>query len=69
MNWCFAIINRRLSELFFEKRGRGVKFLGFAHVKRDEYGTKREQKMIDKDIIKHRFTYRGGKYTRIKVLK
>ena len=56
--WCFAIVNRRLAEIYFDKK-RGV----FAHcyIKRKEYN-KTEQKMINSDIKGCKFVYRNGFY-------
>lgn len=63
MNWQFALINGRLAELFFEKEKGKVRMLGHAYVKRSEYTTKREQRMIDADLKKMRFVYRKDKHT------
>lgn len=62
MGWCFAIINGRLSELFFEPGKVKPKILGHCYVKREEYKSKKEQKMIDQDITKYRFSYRNKVY-------
>jgi len=63
MGWCFAIINGKLAEMFFEPRKTGnPKIMGHAYVEREEYKTKREQKMIDMDIAKYRFSYRNKIY-------
>lgn len=64
MGWCFAIINNRLAELYFEKSKSGIKFQGHCYVDRLEFKLKSEQKSIDKDIAKFRFTYRNKKYVR-----
>ena len=63
MNWQFALINGRLVELFFEKEKGIVRMLGHAYVKRSEYKTKREQKMIDADLKKMQFRYRKKRHT------
>lgn len=62
--WCFAVINRRLGEIYFRvgKSARGVYAHGY--VDRKKF-TKREQKMIDEDIKKYRFTYRNKQYRRV----
>ncbi len=62
MSWCFAIINGKLSELFFEPGKTKPKILGHCYVKREEYKTKREQKMIDEDIAKYKFSHRNKIY-------
>lgn len=64
--WCFAIVNGRLSEIYFAK-----KFGIYAHcyIQRSKF-SKREQKMIDADIKKCVFSYRKGYYyDKIKKLK
>ncbi len=57
--WSFAKVNGRLAEIHFDKKY-GV--YAHAYVKRSEYKTKREQKMIDVDIKKCQFIYRKGYY-------
>lgn len=59
--WCFAIINGRLGEIYFEKHAGKPKIRGHCYVDRNTF-TKREQKMIDSDIKTHRFTYRNKHY-------
>ncbi len=66
MGWCFAIINGRLAEIFFEPRKIGEpKILGHAYVKREEYKTKKEQTYIREDTAKFRLSYRNGLYKRL----
>ena len=63
--WAFALINGRLAEFNFEiNKGKFYMGMGHCYVKRSEYKTKYEQKMIDKDIKKYRFTYRNKKSRR-----
>ena len=66
MNWCFAMINGRLAEVFFERKGEEIKFLGHAHVKASEYKTQAEKKTIKDDTTKVRLSYRNGKYLKVK---
>jgi len=61
MNWCFAIVNGRLAEIYFDK-GKKHKVFGHCYVRLNEYKTKKEQDMIKVDIKRFRFTYRKGKY-------
>lgn len=64
--WAFALINGRLTEFNFEiTKGKYYMTSGHCYVKRSEYKTKYEQKMIDKDIEKNRFTYRHKQYRRV----
>ena len=68
MGWCFAIINGRLAEIFFEPKKKGEpKILGHAYVKREEYKAKKEQKYITEDTAKFRLSYRNGLYKRLAV--
>lgn len=62
MNWCFAKVNNRLAELFFEKLRGKTKILGHAYVKEEEYKTKKEREWIKKESTKFQFVYRNGTY-------
>ncbi len=64
--WAFALINGRLAEFHYEiSRGKFYMAYGHCYVKRSEYKTKYEQKMIDKDLNKYRFTYRDKQYRKV----
>lgn len=62
MNWCFAIINNKLAEVYFEKKKGKIKFLGHCYVNRSDYRSKKEKEWIDKDTIRVQLTYRNGVY-------
>ncbi len=62
MNWCFAILNGRLAEIYFETRRGEPKILGHCYVKKEEYKTKIEQKYIKEDTLKFKFSFKNGKY-------
>jgi hypothetical protein len=63
MGWCFAIVNNRLAEIYFDKKKNGqIKIWGHCYVKREDYKTKREQGWIAQDIKKVRVAYRNKKY-------
>lgn len=62
MTWCFAIVNGRLAEIFFDQKDEETVFLGHVYVKAEEYPSKKEQKWIKEDTNKHKFSYRKGKY-------
>lgn len=67
MVWCFAIINNRLGEIYFDKKKNSrIKILGHCYVKREDFKTKQEQKCITADIKKVRVVYRNKKYRLIK---
>ena len=63
-NWCFAIVNNRLAEIYFGKK---KEIWGHCYVKREDY-SKGEQKMIDEDIKWAKFVWRNKKYIRKKNL-
>ena len=63
MFWCFAILNGRLAEIHFKKTIRGPRIFGHCYVKKSEYKSKKEQRMIKEDTAKVNLVYRNGKYT------
>lgn len=67
MTWSFAMVNGRLSEIFWDlKRDRKKRKVdAHCYVKRSEYKTKREQAMIDKDLEYYRFSWRSKRYKRL----
>lgn len=63
MSWCFAIVNNRLAEVYFDKTKTGKsKIWGHCYVKKEEYKTQREQKWIEEDTKRVRVVYRNKKY-------
>ena len=63
MNWCFAIVNKKLAEVHFDETKDGrKKITGHCFVRRNEYTTKQEQKWIREDTKRVRVTYRNGRY-------
>jgi len=66
MPWCFAIVNNRLAEIYFDETKKGPKNIGHCYVKKEDYKTKKEQRYIKEDTAKFRFVYRKGKYKRVK---
>ena len=65
MNWCFATINGRLGEIYFEKTRIGkTKFLGHCYIGEKELKTKTKEELrwIDADTRKGRIVYRNKKY-------
>ena len=63
MSWCFALVNGRLAELYFEKRRGKPVILGHAYVQESDFKTIREQRYIAADTKKYRLTYRNRTYT------
>jgi hypothetical protein len=64
--WCFAIVNNRLAEIYFENDDKKKKTTVWTHcyVKRNEFTTKKELREIDQDTKRNRFIFRNKKYTR-----
>lgn len=65
MSWCYAIINNKFAEIYFERTKGEPKILGHCYIKQDEYRTKKEQTMIEEDILTNKLSYRNGKYKRV----
>ena len=65
MSWCFAYVNNKLAEIYFQKNKNGIKLQGHCYVKKSDYETKKEQSWIEKDTTKFRFVYRNKKYKRL----
>ena len=63
--WIFGTINGRLVEFHYKIRNRKLHTTyGHCYVRREKY-SKAEQRMIDGDTKKYRFTFRDGKYKRV----
>ena len=65
MNWSFGLVNGKLAEVFFEKKGKKPKIVGHAFVKKTEYKTKKEKTWIDCDTVKVQLEYKNGRYKKI----
>ncbi len=65
MCWCFAQINNKLAEIYFQKNKNGIKLLGHCYVKKSEFKTKKEQNWIEKDTSKFKFVYSNKEYKRL----
>ena len=72
MSWCFAIINNRLGEIYFDndKKGR-ANIYGHCYVREEEMKTKTKEELraIKSDTAKGRIVYRNKKYKLIKIQK
>lgn len=62
MSWCFAKVNNKLAEIYFEEKRGKPKVLGHCYVKKAEFKTKRELKWIEEDTKKFQLIYKNGKY-------
>lgn len=60
--WCFAKVNNKLAEIFFERRREKPVFFGHCYAKRADYKTKQDKKWIDSDIQKYNFVYKNKEY-------
>jgi len=65
MSWCFAIVNKKLAEIYFDKSKGRVEYLGHCYVSRSEYKAKEEKKWIKRDTVELRLIYRLGRYRKI----
>ncbi len=64
MGWCFAKINNRLGEIYFDEGKNGKnKIKGYCYVDVRTFKSKQEKRWIKIDTKKYRLTYRNGKYT------
>ena len=62
MHWCFAKINGRLAEVYFEEEKGETFFYGHAYVKEEEFKTKKEKKWIKEGTTKYQLSYGKGCY-------
>lgn len=60
--WCFAKVNNRLAEIFFERKGKKLVFYGHCYVDESEYKTKRDKQWINSDIKKYNFIFKNKEY-------
>ncbi|MBU1046792.1 hypothetical protein KKH36_03375 [Patescibacteria group bacterium] len=68
MRWCFGKVNNRLAEIYFDDdKLLESKIFGHCYIKQENYKTKKEQKMIEKDLKKVKVVYRNKKYKLVKV--
>jgi len=63
MSWCFAVVNNRLAEIYFEKKkSKSARIWGHCYVNKKEFSTKQEKKWMAEDTKKCPFAYKNGKY-------
>ena len=68
MSWCFAIINSRLGEIYFDRKKTGqIKFLGHCYVKKEDFKIKEERNALEEDIKKFKIIYKNKKYKIIQI--
>ncbi len=62
MYWCFAKVNNRLAEIYFDQKRGEPKILSHCYVGLEEFKTKKEQIWIKAETTKFQFIYRDGNY-------
>lgn len=63
MSWCFAKINGRTAEIYFDVgKDKHPKIRGHAYVCPEEFTTKKEQQLLREETERFRFSYRKGAY-------
>jgi hypothetical protein len=60
--WCFALVNKKNSEIYYDKKGKKTCMMGYVNIDRNELN-KREHKQINADIKKFQLSYKKGLYT------
>jgi hypothetical protein len=63
--WCYAIINRRLGEIFFTRKNNEPIIEGHCYLGKDEKFTKTEANVLQHDIIHNQFAYYRRQYRHI----
>ena len=63
MSWCFAIVNNKLAEIFFDKNKNGQNEISaHCYIEKEDYKSKQEQKWIKQDTKRVKLVYRNKKY-------
>lgn len=63
--WTFAIVNNKLSEIFFKVKNGKMSVYAHCYVKEEEYKARWENKAIREDTARYKFTWRKKEYKRI----
>jgi hypothetical protein len=67
MNWCFAIVNNKIGEIYFDRSKSGrVSISNHCYVGKSEFKNKEERKALEEDIKKFKVIYKNKKYKLIK---
>lgn len=67
MDWCFATVNKKLAEIYFEEKNGKIKFLGHCYADEKDFRSKEDKEFIKKDTANLKLVYRKGKYRRVKI--
>lgn len=63
MSWCFAIVNNKLAEIYFDKtKGNRIKIWSHCYINKKDFKTKQEHKWIRDDIKRMKVIYRNKRY-------
>ena len=66
MMWCFAKVNSKLAEIYFEKDKKGKnKVFAHCYVDSKDFKSKKEKLWIRNETKKFAFTYKNKKYIEI----
>lgn len=65
MCWSYALINGRLAEIYFDKKGGKIVFEGHSYISPTETFTKVEARALEHDIQTTQLTYYAKHYRRI----
>lgn len=49
MSWCFAIVNNKLAEIYFDETKKDPKIWAHCYIKKVDFKTKEEKGWIEKD--------------------
>ena len=66
MAWCFAIVNRRLAEIYFEKKRGKNRIFAHCYIRKEDFKTKKERKQIAEDTKRVKVVHRSKKYRLLK---
>ncbi len=67
MNWCFAKINNRIGEIYFDRtKGGQARIFSHCFIERANFIAKEENEAFESDAKKFKVVYKNKKYTLIK---
>jgi len=62
MYWCFATINGRLGEIYFDKKNGQAEISSHCYIKKEDFEIKEELHALDQESKKFKIVYRNKKY-------
>lgn len=63
--WCFAKVNGKLVEIYFEKKRGKNEIYAHCFVDEKDYKTKQEKKWIEADLKRVNLIFKNKKYSKI----